>query len=246
MPALAINTALLRNAVRSHLNNRFAHMVVPRPLGELDMAMQYEPLRTAPEPFAGPAMRSLCLDRANSRDDAKRAILEGRGREIGNGYFKRAYLFGSTPFPEPSWRMYNPCAYQHKVRAEERVLLVSKMDRASLDMWQCAIKHDKDPFAPKVYGLMWWDDGFVVETEYLNHRQARDEFGHVSPRPRPEYEWLTDRRRPSGMLLDSSPFMREVSMLVQRKGYHWDLHTANYMFRGEQPVITDPIHGEID
>lgn len=253
MANLVINTAMRMGAMQACLRDPYAfmNMVAALPLGDRDLPVQYDPARMAvpvrrPEPMAGVAMRSMGLDRALSREDARREIKASKCPEIGNGYFKTAYSVRVQNFPEPSYRAYDPIAYQDRIKTEERVLLVSRLDKASLDMWQCAMKYETDPYAPKVYGLLWWHDGFLVETERLQHRQSRDDYGNVSPTPRPEHQWLTERRKPSGMLLDRSPFMREVNMLVQRKGYHWDLHTANYMFRGEQPVITDPIHADID
>ena len=190
------------------------------------------------------------VHRGMSREQADRAM--SNWRTIGGGQATRAYRCTVALMPKgfrKPWEQYDPSRradHSVNVGREDRCYRVTKPnDRGSMAAVQEAVAHQDDPFAPKVYAVIPLLDGaWASEMELL------------TPLPDPyALEWslchlglgdwftfdFSGRAIPTTKALDASPFLRAVARRQSRLGAKWDLHGSNFMMRGKQLVILDPL-----
>lgn len=143
--------------------------------------------------------------------------------------------------------------YQHPT-SSKRVIKVATDDSAYSHYLRCILKHQNNPFFPHIYSA----------TQYVNHHDHRflvvemEKLEEDTPRA----IWFTELMW-KGMDDHSSGYESYVSRQFKAKKlptnrmrhfdtawsilqpllkrYSEDLHEGNIMFRGNQPVITDPV-----
>lgn len=182
-------------------------------------------------------------------------MLEGMGaRQVGSGHFSKVYRLEvhelyNMPRGPIEWdvmRMQHVPVMPARIERTVRIVKVCcKPDRAALLVAKAAMATcDIDKLAPKYYGVTEFGDGFwVAELEPLS--ECHEGPGDAHARFTGE-RW---KYAPTDELIASSPFLSvlnahfksEPGNMYGGSGYRWDLHGANVMMRGAQPVITDPM-----
>lgn len=138
-----------------------------------------------------------------------------------------------------------------KPGCHSRVIKVAKNDRAYLGFVKQALKHQDNPFFPRVYaaalyrryGCVKIHEYLVVELERLHHNEARaarlisylqDDENHA--RLKAAFERMKLPRNRVRHFHEAFNCFQQL-----RSRYRSDLHERNIMFRGNQPVLTDPV-----
>lgn len=186
---------------------------------------------------------------------AQHAATEHGAHRIGSGISTTAYEFRVSFVEAPSvlYDLHRPTAQEnvrdYKVVEEPRVLqVVTASDKGKRITIDAAMANQEDPFAPQIYGMVEFTDGFACEMEKLEQPHS------VNPMDT-GYRWV-DRPdlwqrepgfavqyfRPTDHLLAISPYMAQIERGRRAEGIQgYDLHPHNVMMRGEQPVVIDPL-----
>lgn len=199
-------------------------------------ALRFPPMPDRPVPVKRVHGReSLLLERLpvdGGSEHMRQSMVTDHGfRDVGEGVYKTCLVADvDTDGPEVGTFI-----------RERRAVVVTRKSsgtHAFRRVIDAALDNPHDPFAPKVYGWAEVSGGHLAaEMEVLTPVKAG---GHLGTAHLPEFQWMFGGeygRHPSGELLNCSPYMRQLARLSP----NWDLHTGNYMLRGDQPVITDPI-----
>lgn len=129
--------------------------------------------------------------------------------------------------------------------SEDRCLRISAPEKGSRAVVEIAMKHQDDPWAPKVFDVMELRNGdWASEMELLQGGGLFDpRFDQLYKTPWFKGSQYSSNLTPTLQLMSVSPFVYELYRLIKEKQYAWDLHRMNIMFRGDQPVLLDPIYG---
>jgi len=194
--------------------------------------------------------------------DAMR-MLEGMGaQQVGSGHFSKVYRVETYVEPRTMSLRPSPLSirditvfdankmryHMDPVRIERTVRIIKvccKPDRAALLVAKAAMATcEIDPLAPKYYGVTEFGGGFwIAELEPLSECHEG---------PSEAHQRFTGERwkyAPTAELIATSPYLSilqayhlsDPGTMDSGSGYRWDLHGANVMMRGAQPVITDPM-----
>lgn len=196
-----------------------------------------------------------------TRVDARQAIEQRGARFLGKGQATLAYglkvrLMPKLNFPDIHEPFDQRLPDLIEAIEEEHVLRVSRNDPGGRATLEIAMKHQDDPYAPKVYDIVDLRDGWASEMEKLDPSNVRYPRRNVFDSFKFDWDLFTSPPpgwgdRASGVtqrFRDISPFVNELAEVRESKGYEWDLHAGNIAFRGngkeEQLVLLDPLYGE--
>lgn len=185
-------------------------------------------------------------------------------RQIGSGHFSKVFrltvsvldpkapkAIGFTDFRMIAdlkpWELMPPTFRSPAAKREERIVKVCvRPDRGALVVAKAAMAtQDIDPLAPKYYGVTEFaDGGWVAELEPLSECYSVPGGDAVHP----GITGSNYSSAPTAEVIAASPFLSVLNAHIKSEydaheltGYRWDLHGANVMMRGSQPVVTDPI-----
>lgn len=138
-----------------------------------------------------------------------------------------------------------------KLGSRNRVIKVSTNDDAYLSFIKHVIKHQGNPFYPHVYAAtLYRKCGYYKVHEYLVVELER--LKHDAPRASRLISYLQDDDKHARLKLAFQKmklprnrvhhFHEAFDCFQRLRGkFKSDLHEHNIMFRGNQPVLTDPV-----
>jgi len=173
-------------------------------------------------------LRSILNERM-TRDQARRSLTMP---QLGNGQSTTAYTITCDIAPEINFSVLSdPYAIMQaaQVQTEQRVLRISTNETGMRTTIAIAMKHQDDPFAPRIYETMELQDGFACIMEKL-----------VTFREACIAAW-GDCRLSSPPYKDS-PYVQELLSVIGEHGIWEDGHPGNYALRGKQIVVLDPLY----
>lgn len=205
-------------------------------------------------------MRSLIQDmlgKCRNGDEACDVLRSNGATSIGSGHFATVWQVRQWQEPSPArfsfdvYRMLDIPVSARGIVAQEGTSVIKVVrcrDNGALLVVKAAMATaDIDPLAPKITALIEFGDGsWAVEMERLEPLadtvSGAVEAGITKKSANPWYA----SKEPLPEVVNASPFLSILQAHMDKyegTGNHlnWDIHGANVMMRGKQPVVTDPI-----
>jgi hypothetical protein len=99
-------------------------------------------------------------------------------------------------------------------------------------------EHKDNPYLPKIFYSGRWEGKTVYVLERLSEKVPQGDSHHLKRMFRNAVTDYRDTNNPYITFCD--PHLAAISHLLRENSMTNDLHNGNIMFRGNQPVITDP------
>lgn len=140
---------------------------------------------------------------------------------------------------------------------KSHVIKVARGDTAYDDYLSVVMAHQENPYFPRVFdvkrfkisGLFYEDNVSVISMERLEKGGRKGKYknslgGHIKSMTG-EHAWNAQKRAMKDLPIEFKGRHAKQMLAVMKdmhKHHGWlDLHKGNIMFRGEQPVIIDPV-----